>query len=177
VFGTCFFQNVLAQKTFHVKIILDTGINPQKVILSYYDGKNDIFLPDTFQQHIIKLTGKYYTHYIPLNIAYPLPSTTFLSFFVSDKPARIKLYLSRDKQLKCALRYNAKPIWDTTDIVERKVTYKTKKVGGSISALFEKYGYKKVYNDDSIYHQFQQLYKLHNEVAMSVLKQYPKKDK
>lgn len=71
------------------------------------------------------------------------------------------------------MRYNAKLIWDTTDVVERKVTTQTKKIGESISALFAKYGYKKVYGDDTIDRQFQQLYKLHNEAAMSVLKQYP----
>jgi len=64
------FQSGYAQKTFQAKLFFDKDIDSQKISIHYYNGKNDIFLPDTLTGKIIDIEDEFYSPFAALFVNY-----------------------------------------------------------------------------------------------------------
>jgi thiol-disulfide isomerase/thioredoxin len=90
--------SLFAQKHFNFIVQLPQGINIEKVEAWLEDGKavNKI-IPQSKATNQLVLTGDYYSIYAAVNLQYDaeLPIRTFANtFFIQEKPARIKFYPS-----------------------------------------------------------------------------------
>lgn len=97
-----------AHKRFYLTIKLDSSINPQKVNYSFYDGKENIVLPDTFGlSRIIVFSERYYSPMASFHLSYnESPENYYLSdFFIYDKPSENSLYRIPNKNHKLSVRY------------------------------------------------------------------------
>jgi len=166
-----YFSNIYAQKTFHIKLQFDNSIDIHKLQIRYYDGKNDIFLPDTLSQRILDLTGRFYSQFLPIYVSYNGSNAQNGAFFINNKPAKISFYLSIDKKLKYKDATNAKLIFDTTNSVYEELLNCRRKTGMALKQFMKKNG-NKVFSNDSLTHLYHKYVKELNNVSLPVLKKH-----
>jgi hypothetical protein len=177
-----FFNVARAQKSFSVTIKLDSSIIPQKIHYQYYNGKNLVFLPDTFgEKRVIILKDQYYSPFASLNISYTDSTNTPYDndFFINDKPASIKLYFkaNNENKLKYNAIENAAPIYDTiTNKTWRELqAFMSDKTVAKENEAFDSFlkqnkGFAK---NDSLKKVFDGFYKARLDRSMLFLKRYP----
>lgn len=166
-----FYRNIFAQNKFCVKIILATNIDPQKISYTYNDGKSDIYGSDPKKDSFI-VAGNFYSQFVPLQITYLIPYPTVVNLFISDKPSRVYLYLSSEKQLKCRTDSHTKIIWDTANKACKDIIESTKKINQNISAIWEKYG-SEIGHNDSLTKLVSILNKQRTKAALSAIRKNP----
>jgi thiol-disulfide isomerase/thioredoxin len=107
-----------AQKNFNVTVKISSDIISKNIRFNYYDGKNIIALPDTFDsKKVLVLKGKYYGQLVSFNINYTDTAKKYYNndVFLTEKPALISLGYKQndDGKLPYVAIKNATPIFDT----------------------------------------------------------------
>ena len=87
-------QLVIAQQKFAVTLQLPPQLDEKKVMVSYDDGKQQVYLKDpVFKHHKIFIAAPYYAQYATLLVGYPIEGVTsswhVTKFFLKDKAANI----------------------------------------------------------------------------------------
>lgn len=183
IFCTCLLVINFAsgQKRYHLTIKLDSSINPQKVSYHFYDGKDNISLPDTFSTNrTVVFSEKYYSPRASFHVSYNESSENsyFSDFFIDDKPAEITLYRKRNKDhiLHYKSIKNATPIFDTVDnqILAGLYRYLANPETNKHLAALEEFSKNNTnyLENDSITRIFHDLYKKRLNTAMEYLAQH-----
>lgn len=83
-------KTINTSKTFDLTLTLDSTIDPKRVWFQYYDGKNNILLPDTLTgKRVVVIRRKFYSEMASFTVNY-LDSAKQgyrFEFLISDKPA------------------------------------------------------------------------------------------
>jgi len=167
------------QKITNLTIILDKSINPNNLSCTYYDGKNNLIVSDTFINSSLRLRAKFYSDFASFHVTYRLSnSISYVNdFFINDRASKIILYIDPNEKYDI-LRYrgliSAIPIYDTTGnkFFKEMVRYR-KKEARAVSELWEKHGNDIMLND-SLSLLNQKLFKSLNIQTLSFLKRHPK---
>src|SRR5690348_3288872 len=107
-------QSIFSQKKFDLTILLDRSIDSKKISCSYFDGKKDFLVTDTFINNTLKLKGTFYSKYVSVHIQYVKSNLASYSndFFVSERPAKISFHFNenaKDNLLVYGTIINATP--------------------------------------------------------------------
>lgn len=171
VTGAFWYQGLIAQKTFDVKIVLSKHIDPQKVRCHYYGGKGDVYL-DTFRHQSFELKGAFYDQYASLQLQYPIRGTSFLDFLVDSRPAEITLDLTENNELIHTESQNAILLSDSLDPMLKDLRSRTEGGVEQLTAFLAKQG-KDIHPDSSAAIS-RNLWKQVFDTVLSGLKRYPK---
>jgi len=171
------YQSAFTQKKFDLTIELDKTIDSKKISCSYYNGKNNIFISDTFTNRVLNLKDKFYSSFVSFHIEYKKnDSASYVNdFFVNEKLARITFQFKPDEQDK-VLKYsniaNAVAIYDTNanKIFKQLVRYRRKEAL-AVSDLWEKHA-NEIFANDSLLSLNKKLFKALNIRTISFLKNY-----
>ncbi len=170
-------QSIFSQKKFDLTILLDRSIDSKKISCSYFDGKKDFLVTDTFINNTLKLKGTFYSKYVSVHIQYVKSNLASYSndFFVSERPAKISFHFNenaKDNLLVYGTIINATPCYDTNynKIFKELVKYR-KKEAQAVSDLWEKHG-NEINNNDSLMGLNKKLFILLNNRTLSFLKNH-----
>lgn len=88
-----FSSSSVAQKTFHLTVIIDKTIDIKKLNISCDNGKNMISATDSFKNNTLNITGEFYSKYVTVHMDYDANSSNafYHEFWISDKKAIIYL--------------------------------------------------------------------------------------
>jgi thiol-disulfide isomerase/thioredoxin len=76
-----------AEKTFHVKIQITSGIKSKSFIINYDDGVKSHLVVDSFNNNMLEFHGKFSSQYATLTIKYVNDSLSYDdSYFIGTKP-------------------------------------------------------------------------------------------
>lgn len=168
-----FTQKCYSQKTFDLKIILDSTIVPQEVSFVYFNGVKEIFATDTFFNSQLAFKENFFSEYPSFQIRYNHDGHTLYSntYFINESPASLSFYYDAG-ELKHKNTINIKPVFDTTSnkLFGKLLVYRRKEAR-AVDAFFSKNGYGR-YDNDSLQNVFAQTYKAFTERTVSFLKNY-----
>src|SRR5699024_4109113 len=138
-------------------------IDPQKISIHYYNGKNDIFLPDTLTGKIIDIEDEIYSPFAALFINYS--GLYRKAFFIKDEPAKISFGISADGKLEYKKIAHAKPLFDSSNEIYGKIIKGKKEAGLSFQKFMEENG-SAVFRNDSITHIYYDYIKAMNKASL-----------
>lgn len=170
------FQHAFSQERFDITISLDSSLDSKNISCSYDNGRNKVFVKDTFVNNTCRLKGEYFSKLVAFQVDYNHGGRYFSSsFFIKNKPAKIH-FIDSDT-LTSLLKYdtikNATAIMDTaTDKTWRDLFLFREKQAGALSDLWQKHG-NEIGKNDSITLLNRQLFKALNDRTILFLQKYP----
>lgn len=176
-----FINIAYAQKNFNVTIKIDSSFIPKNVHFSYNNGKDNIFMPDTFgNKRVIVLKGQYYSQLAYFSVDYTdgAKKSYGNNFFITDKPTEISFRYQQndDNKLPYTFIKNATPVFDTAvnKSWKRLTAFLADPVMAKENQALDGFFIrnKDMIKNDSLA-LFRQLYKPHLDRAMLFLKRYP----
>lgn len=168
-------QPIQAQRSFSVTITLDTSIAAGKVYCSYDNGKEIIFVSDTFVNNTLVLKDDLYADYAAVSVTYSKDGNNGHSpgFFIGDTAAAIQCGFNNDAFVYKSYQH-AMTINDTaTNVVWRELLVARAKDVVPLSALWTKYSGAEIMSNDSLRRLNETFQKNMQQTELSILKQYP----
>ncbi|MDF2189131.1 hypothetical protein [Paraflavitalea sp. CAU 1676] len=166
-----------SQKVFDLTIWCDSTVNPKGLRLSYYNGYEDIFLPDTLSVRKAVLADKFVSKMVAVNIDYVHENESIGSyvFFVNEKKSSIHLSVSGEgstQKLEYRNCLNAVSVLDThSNTLYKKIFLYRFEEAKDLSDLWSKHG-SDVVRNDSLFLINRVLQKRMNNRTLSFFKGY-----
>jgi len=168
------FQPIYAQRSFSVTITLDTSIAAGQVHCSYDNGKQVIYVPDTFVNNRLVLRDELYATYAAVSVTYNKDGSYGHSpdFFIGDTAAVIRYGFKKEAFVYTSYQH-AIPINDTaTNVVWRELLAARMKEAVGLSALWNKYNGNEIMSNDSLRHLNDEFQKNMQREELLVLKKH-----
>lgn len=171
-----------APKTFNLTVKLDSSIDTKRVWYQYYDGKNNILLPDTFAgKREVVIRRKFYSEMASM-IINCRDSTGVgyrLEFLLGDKPASVtaKLIPNEEHKLSYTGLSNAIPTEDTVANKSwaRRVAFMKRNSDPKENAEFDRFfkEHPDFYKSDSLKQVFAKFSRHFQQLDMDWIKTRP----
>lgn len=175
-------NNLSAAKTFNLTIKLDSNIDTKSVWYQYYDGKNNVLLPDTLRgKSELVIKRKYYSEMASFTINC-LDSAKVgyrFEFLLTDKPAyvKVKLIPNQEHKLSYTGLKNAIPTEDSVvnKSWARRVAFMNRYSDPKENAEFELFfkQHPNFYKSDSLKQVFAKFTRHFQQLDMDWIKTQP----
>lgn len=174
----CFLQHASAQKKFSVTIVADSSIDFNGLHCQYYNGFDQVFVPDTFTGNTITLTDEFISKFVSFDVSYNNGDYQgAYTFFVDEKPAIIHIRSVKDKgesNLQYSNLENATDIYDTTtNLLLKELRIFQKEENEGLSKLWTNNNSSDIWHNDSLRAINDNLQSKRTEKTILFLKNHP----
>jgi thiol-disulfide isomerase/thioredoxin len=173
------YTNVFSQKKeFDLTLKLDDSIDAKNISCRYYNGRDEVFINDTFINNSLRLTGRFFSRYVSFHIEYRINNGASFTneFFIDNTPAKIDLKFQQNEPNN-KLRYNtivnAIPIYDTSkNQFFKELAFYRAIESEAVSDFWQKNA-AEIFRNDSIFGISKTLFKKLNNSTISFLRKHP----